>query len=236
MPGLQRPRQGRPFALLTYEAGAGNAASDLASVTPERRQMPPAWPRPRKGAVRSARVLPEARLKPVSRWAERAVRRGSSEAPTPRTWIRVDPGYARPCPDGPGIPVVPRRDELRRLRRADRVTEGRWVAAVDFQPANRRWSIHPLRRSTSSAAKRSRPGKQAGYKALAGSASYSGRDTGAVRQASPGLADGVWAVRPAGSTSESMCVTPSAAPRAESGASAVADTLRRGGDKQCAGG
>jgi mono/diheme cytochrome c family protein len=145
--GCHRPGQVAPFALLTYEQ-ARKRAADIADVTRARR-MPP-WPASTAegGPFRDARVLSEAEIATLAAWAEARCPEGDpGQAPPPKRW---GSGWALGEPDLVLAPAQPLalgadgRDEFRVFVIPSGLTEGRWVAAVDFQPGNPRVVHHIL--------------------------------------------------------------------------------------------
>jgi hypothetical protein len=142
-----RPGQVAPFSLLTYEH-ARKRASDIGSVTAERK-MPP-WHASTKegGPFRDARILSDAEIATLAEWAESGCPEGNpADAPPAREWSS---SWALGLPDL--VLKLPEkytvsadgRDELRVFVVPSGLTEGKWVAAVDFQPGNRKVVHHIL--------------------------------------------------------------------------------------------
>src|SRR5262245_61004446 len=142
-----RPGQVAPFSLLTYEQ-ARKRSSDLATVT-ERRTMPP-WHASTTvgGPFRDARVLSDAEIETLASWAEADCPEGSpSDAPPPRiwssNWALGPPDLVLKSPEAYTLDAEG-RDELRVFVVPSGLTEGRWIAAVDFQPGNPKIVHHIL--------------------------------------------------------------------------------------------
>jgi hypothetical protein len=142
-----RPGQVAPFSLLDY-AQARKRAPDIAAVT-EARTMPP-WHASTKegGPFRGARVLTDAELKTLADWAEAGAPGGDPKDGPPPTewssdWALGPPDLILKMPEpyklGPSGP-----DEYRVIVIPSGLTEGRWIAAVDFKPGNRKIVHHVL--------------------------------------------------------------------------------------------
>ena len=142
-----RPGQVAPFSLLDY-AQARKRAQDIAAVT-EDRVMPP-WhaSSTEGGPFRGARVLSAGELKTLSAWAEAGAPEGDpQDAPPSRAWtsdwalgppdlvLKVSEPYSL-CASGP--------DEYRVFVLPSGLTDGRWIAAVDFKPGNMKVVHHIL--------------------------------------------------------------------------------------------
>ena len=134
-----RPGQVAPFSLLDY-AQARKRADDIAAVTAQR-SMPP-WhaSTTEGGPFRGARRLSDRELKTLADWAEAGAPEGDpNAAPPPRVWnsdwtlgppdliLRVSEPYSLGAA-GP--------DEYRVFVLPSGLTEGRWIAALDFKPGN----------------------------------------------------------------------------------------------------
>jgi hypothetical protein len=142
-----RTGQVAPFSLLTY-AQARKRAEDIATVT-EARSMPP-WPAATDegGPFRDARVLADADIATLGAWVEAGCPEGNpADAPAPRDWSS---DWALGPPD---LVLTPSeaftlgaegRDEFRVFVLPTNLKEGKWIAAVDFQPGNPRVVHHVL--------------------------------------------------------------------------------------------
>jgi hypothetical protein len=142
-----RPGQVAPFALLDY-AQARKRAADLVSVTTERR-MPP-WHASTTvgGPFRDARVLSEPELLLLEAWVDAGCPEGDpKDAPPPKTfgdeWPLGPPDLVLKPIEAFGLGAEG-ADEFRVFVLPTGLTEGRWVAAIDFQPGNRRVVHHIL--------------------------------------------------------------------------------------------
>jgi hypothetical protein len=142
-----RPGQVAPFPLLTYEH-ARKRASDIATVT-EHRTMPP-WHASTKegGPFRDVAILSDAERATLADWSEAGAPEGDpKDAPKPRTW---NSEWALGTPDL--VLTMPQsytlaaegRDELRVFVVPSGLTEGKWIAAVDFRPGNAKVVHHVL--------------------------------------------------------------------------------------------
>jgi hypothetical protein len=142
-----RPGQVAPFPLLTYEQ-ARKRAEDIAAVT-DAHKMPP-WPAStvEGGPFRDARVLSGQEIAALAAWAEAGCPEGDpTDAPPPKTWdgdwalgkpelvVKMPEAYAL---DAEG------RDEFRVFVIPSGLTEGKWVAAIDFKPGNPKVVHHIL--------------------------------------------------------------------------------------------
>jgi hypothetical protein len=142
-----RPGQVAPFALLSYEQ-ARKRASDIATVT-EQHRMPP-WPASTKegGPFRDARVMSDAEVATLAAWAEAGAPEGDpKDAPPAKSWASDwalgDPDLVLTMPE-PYPLAADGRDEHRVFVIPTGLTEGKWVAAVDFKPGNPRVVHHIL--------------------------------------------------------------------------------------------
>jgi len=142
-----RPGQVAPFSLLSFEQ-VRKRASDIASVT-ESRTMPP-WPASvtEGGPFRDARVLSDSEIATLSAWAESGAKEGAlADAPPPRTWKSSwalgEPDLVLKIPT-PYTLEAQGEDELRVFVLPSGLTEGKWVATVDFQPGNPKVVHHVL--------------------------------------------------------------------------------------------
>jgi hypothetical protein len=142
-----RPGQVAPFSLLDY-AQARKRADDIADVT-QQRTMPP-WhaSTTEGGPFRDARVLDDSERKTLADWAEVGAPEGDpKDGPTPRVWNSDWPlgppdlvlTVAEPYNVGPSGP-----DEYRVFVLPSNLTAGRWIAAADFRPGNRKVVHHIL--------------------------------------------------------------------------------------------
>jgi hypothetical protein len=136
-----------PFSLLNYEQ-ARKRAADLATVTSERKMPPWHASSEEGGPFRDARVLSKEEIATLGRWAEAGCPEGTpSDAPAPRSWesdwalgtpdlvLKATEAYTL---DAEG------RDELRVFVLPTGLTEGKWLAAVDFLPGNPKVVHHVL--------------------------------------------------------------------------------------------
>lgn len=142
-----RPGQVAPFSLLTYEQ-ARKRASDIAEVTTSHR-MPP-WPASTKlgGPFRDARVLSADEVSTLTAWAEAGCPEGQpGDAPTPRDfssdWVLGEPDLVL-TPSEAYTLSAEGRDEFRVFVIPSGLTEGKWVAAIDFKPGNPKVVHHVL--------------------------------------------------------------------------------------------
>ncbi|SIO21317.1 Copper type II ascorbate-dependent monooxygenase, C-terminal domain [Singulisphaera sp. GP187] len=201
-----RPGQVAPFSLLHYDQ-ARKRGADLAAVTADRK-MPP-WHASSKegGPFRDARVLSQDEIATLGRWAEAGCPEGAvADAPAPRTWesdwslgtpdlvLKATESYTL---DAEG------QDELRVFVLPTGLTEGRWVAAVDFLPGNPKIVHHVLAAFDvrGAAKKLDEADPKPGYKAFGG---FGMIPSGGLGGWSPGkvalpLPDGVGRYLPAGS-------------------------------------
>ena len=168
-----RPGQVAPFSLLTYEQ-ARKRAADIASVT-ESHRMPP-WPASTTegGPFRDARVLSPQEIETLAAWAEAGCPEGDRrDAPAPRTW---NSEWALGTPDlvvkmpEPYTLDAEGRDEFRVFVIPSGLTEGKWVAAIDFKPGNPKVVHHILSAFdvTGRARNRDAEDPRAGYKVFGG--------------------------------------------------------------------
>ncbi len=168
-----RPGQVAPFSLLSYEQ-VSKRASDIATVS-ENKSMPP-WPASvtEGGPFRDARVLSEAEIATLAAWSKAGSPEGNpADAPPPRTWSSAwalgEPDLVLKVPV-PYTIAAEGRDELRVFVLPSGLTEGKWVAAVDFQPGNPRVVHHVLGAFDirGAAKKLDEADPQPGYKAFGG--------------------------------------------------------------------
>ena len=142
-----RPGQVAPFSLLTYEQ-ARKRAADIATVI-EAHTMPP-WPASMTegGPFRDARVLSAAEIATLADWAAGDCPEGDpKDAPPARTWTS---DWALGTPDL--VLTMPEPYALEGTGRDDHhvfviptgLTEGKWLAAIDFKPGNPRVVHHVL--------------------------------------------------------------------------------------------
>jgi hypothetical protein len=142
-----RPGQVAPFSLLTYEQVRKRAA-DIVDVT-ERHRMPP-WPASTTegGPFRDARVLSQADVEALAAWAAADCPEGDpKDAPPARAWASDwplgEPDLVLTMPE-PYTLGAEGRDEHRVFVIPTGLTEGKWVAAVDFKPGNPKVVHHVL--------------------------------------------------------------------------------------------
>lgn len=140
-----RPGQIGPFPLLTYEQ-ARKRAMDLARVV-EARAMPP-WPASTQegGPFRGVRGLSEQEVATLRAWAKaRAPEGDRTLAPPPRKWDSVWP-LGRPdvvlsMPE-PYALAGDGDDQSRVFVIPTGLSEGKWIAALDYRPGNPRVVHH----------------------------------------------------------------------------------------------
>jgi hypothetical protein len=142
-----RPGQVAPFPLLSYEQ-ARKRSSDVARVAEDHR-MPP-WPASTTegGPFRDARVLRPQEIDTLVAWAEAGCPEGdANDGPKPKSW---DSDWALGKPDlviqmpEPYTLGADGRDEFRVFVIPTGLTEGKWVAAIDFKPGNPKVVHHIL--------------------------------------------------------------------------------------------
>src|SRR5262249_18933483 len=140
-----RPGQVAPFSLLSYDQ-ARKRAGDLLTVVEEKR-MPP-WHASTTvgGPFKDARVLDEKEVATLAAWVEAGCPEGLAEqAPPPRPfdsdWPLGTPDLVLTVPE-PYRLGSEGRDEFRVFVIPTGLTEGKWVAAVDFRPGNRKVVHH----------------------------------------------------------------------------------------------
>ncbi len=142
-----RPGQVAPFSLLTYDQ-ARKRADDLAEVARERK-MPP-WPASTKegGPFRDVRSLSEAEIATLDRLGQGRRPRGRPEGRPASP--RVPSGWPLGQPDlilslhEPYALDADGADEHRVFVIPTGLTEGKWIAAIDFRPGNPKVVHHAL--------------------------------------------------------------------------------------------
>jgi mono/diheme cytochrome c family protein len=201
-----RPGEVAPFPLLSY-AQAKKRASDLATVV-ESHKMPP-WPASTKegGPFRDIRVLSPAEIATIADWAESGSPEGDpKDAPPAKTWPADwplgTPDLVLTMPE-PYTMNPEGRDEHRVFVVPTGLTEGKWIAAIDFKPGNPRVVHHILAAfdTLGRAKKMDQADKEPGYKVFGG---FGIIPTGTMGGWAPGkrpqaLPDGVGRYLPAGS-------------------------------------
>ena len=142
-----RPGEVAPFGLLTYDQ-VRKRASDIATVTGAH-TMPP-WPASTTegGPFRDARVLSAEEVATLADWAAGGCVEGDpKDAPAARTWTS---DWALGTPDlilsmpEPYAIAGSGRDEHHVFVIPTGLTEGKWLAAIDFKPGNPRVVHHIL--------------------------------------------------------------------------------------------
>ncbi|WP_406693724.1 ascorbate-dependent monooxygenase [Singulisphaera sp. Ch08] len=201
-----RPGQVAPFSLLSYDQ-ARKRGADLAAVTADRKMPPWHASSEEGGPFQDARVLSQEEVATLGRWAEAGCPEGNaSDSPPSRTWdsewllgapdlvLKASESYSL---DAEG------RDELRVFVLPTGLTEGKWVAAVDFLPGNPKIVHHVLAAFDvrGAAKKLDEADPKPGYKAFGG---FGMIPSGGLGGWSPGkfarpLPDGVGRYLPAGS-------------------------------------
>ncbi|MFO0907085.1 MAG: ascorbate-dependent monooxygenase [Isosphaeraceae bacterium] len=142
-----RPGQVAPFALLEYEQ-ARKRATDLAQTTGEKK-MPP-WPASTTygGPFHDARVLTDAEIDTLKRWAEAGAPEGSkADAPPPREfagdWPLGPPDLVLTMPEPYNLDAAG-DDDFRVFVLKTNLPADRAIRAVDFKPGNRRVVHHVI--------------------------------------------------------------------------------------------
>jgi mono/diheme cytochrome c family protein len=142
-----RPGQVAPFSLLNFDQ-ARKRASDLAAVTHDRR-MPP-WPVSTRegGPFKEARILSEAEIATLAAWAEACSPEGDPrDAPPPRQfasgWPMGEPDLILSLPE-PYALDAEGDDEHRVFVLPTALSEGKWIAGIDYKPGNPKVVHHAL--------------------------------------------------------------------------------------------
>ncbi|MGE3822222.1 MAG: ascorbate-dependent monooxygenase, partial [Isosphaeraceae bacterium] len=142
-----RPGEVAPFSLLNYEH-AKKRASDLVTVT-ESRSMPP-WPASTEegGPFRDTRMMSAAEVATIADWVEAGCPEGNpADAPEPRVfvseWPLGEPDLVLTMPE-PYTVRAEGRDEHRVFVIPTGLTEGKWIAAIDFKPGSPKVVHHVL--------------------------------------------------------------------------------------------
>lgn len=143
-----RPGQVAPFPLLTFDQTRKRAA-DIVQLTADRR-MPP-WHAATGvgGPFRDARVLPAADIATLAAWVDGGTPEGDAkDAPAPRVfptseWSLGEPDLVLRASESFQL-GADGGDEFRVFVVPTKLTEGRWVQAIDFRPGNRRVVHHIL--------------------------------------------------------------------------------------------
>ncbi len=168
-----RPGQVAPFSLLTYDQ-ARKRAADLGIVTAEKRMPPWHASESEGGPFKDARVLTSGEMATIASWVEAGSPEGDpKDAPAPREF-RSDWALGEPDlilkPTKAFTLGATGRDEFRVFVLPTGLTEGKWIAAVDFHPGNAKVVHHTL--AGIDTAKRARKLDEAdpgpGYKTFAG--------------------------------------------------------------------
>jgi hypothetical protein len=142
-----RPGQVAPFALLTYDQ-ARKRADDLALVTHERKMPPWHASTTEGGPFRDPRVLSDGDIVTLAAWAKAGAPEGDSKDAPPALefssgWQLGEPDLVLTMPDLFELtPTGP--DEHRVFVIPTGLTEGKWVAAIDYKPGNTRIVHHAL--------------------------------------------------------------------------------------------
>jgi hypothetical protein len=142
-----RPGQVAPFSLLSYEQ-ARKRASDITDVIQERRMPPWHASTTEGGPFREARVLSSAEIATLAAWVEAGAPEGDpADAPAPREfpsgWALGEPDLVLTIPEAYALGAEG-RDEHRVFVLPTGLTEGKWVAAVDYKPGNPKVVHHVL--------------------------------------------------------------------------------------------
>lgn len=142
-----RPGEVAPFGLMSY-AQARKRATDLVTVT-EQRKMPP-WPASTTegGPFKDARVMSKEEIATLAAWVEAGCPEGDpQDAPEAKVWSSEwplgKPDLVLTMPEAVHL-SGDGRDEYRVLVIPTGLTEGKWVTAVDYKPGNTRVVHHVL--------------------------------------------------------------------------------------------
>ena len=142
-----RPGQVAPFSLLDY-AQARKRARDIVAVT-DQRSMPP-WHASTTvgGPFQGARVLTARELKTLADWADAGRPEGNpKDGPPAREWSSDwalgPPDLVLKMPEPYNL-ASGGADEYRVVVLPSGLTKGRWIAAADFKPGNRKVVHHIL--------------------------------------------------------------------------------------------
>lgn len=160
--GCHRPGQSAPFNLLTYDDAAKHA-KDMASVT-RSRYMPPWLPDPNVTHFEGERVLRGAEIQVFSDWAAAGAPEGTGELPAmpkwPEGWQLGAPDLVLEMPEF----TVPAegRDVYRAFVAQIPVTSTQYVAALEFDPGNRRVAHHAFFRIDRTRNSRDRDAQESG--------------------------------------------------------------------------
>lgn len=134
-----RPEGPGPMPLLTWE-DAAPIAGELAEMTSTHR-MPPWLPAREGPRFRDERILTEAEILLIRRWAEAGAPRGDpAREPPPPTfregWVLGEPDLVVEMDEPFVVPAAHHHDLYRNFVLAVPLEEGRWVRAVEFRPDN----------------------------------------------------------------------------------------------------
>jgi mono/diheme cytochrome c family protein len=142
-----RPGEAAPFSLLSYEDVAKRGAL-IARVT-ESRYMPPWHGDTDFGGFVGERRLTDAQIATIAAWVKTGMPRGD-EAKTPRLpqfpadgWRLGQPDLVLEMPAGFDVPATG-PDVFRNFVIPTRLTEDKWVRAVEFRPSARKVVHHAL--------------------------------------------------------------------------------------------
>jgi hypothetical protein len=142
-----RPGQVAPFSLMDYTQ-ARKRASDLVAVTSDRRMPPWHASTTAGGPFRDVRALSEAEIDTLASWLDAGCPEGDTkDAPKPRVYSEdwpLGPPDLVLRPDEDFVLGAEGPDEFRVFVLPTGLTEGKWVAAIDFQPGNRKVVHHVL--------------------------------------------------------------------------------------------
>ncbi len=142
-----RPGQVGPFSLVTYEQ-ARKRADDISNVVVDRR-MPPWKPDPKVGpAFKHSKALSDEDIAVIAAWAEAGAPEGDkADLPSPPAyrdgWALGDPDLIVEAPEDFAIPAEG-KDIYRCFVIPTNLPEDKYIAAIEYQPGNRKVVHHVL--------------------------------------------------------------------------------------------
>jgi len=168
-----RPGQVGPFSLVTYEQ-ARKRADDIANVVADRR-MPPWKPDPKVGpALRHSKALSDDDIAVIAAWAEAGAPEGDkADLPPspnyPEGWVLGTPDLVLEPSEDYAIPAEG-ADIYRCFVIPTNLPEDRYIAAIEYQPGNRKVVHHILTYvdTTGQARKRDEADPGLGYACFSG--------------------------------------------------------------------